>query len=93
MLKFLYPRATLSSLNDKNQPKTASFPDKSPFDVAKITIYVSNVITSPVTVSYALKVELYTPYHGAVSMFMGTTQLSKFESSLLSLVLIEVVHQ
>ena len=43
------------SLKDKNQPKTASFPDKSPFDVAKITINVSNVITSPVTVSYALK--------------------------------------
>ena len=44
-------------MNDKNQSKTESFPryDKSWFDVAKITIYVKNVITSPVTVSYALK--------------------------------------
>ena len=38
----------------KNQSKNASFPDMSQFDVAKITFDVSNVITSPVTVSYAL---------------------------------------
>ena len=43
------------SLNDQNQSKNAFFPGMLKFDVAKITFCISNVITSSVTVSYALK--------------------------------------